>query len=58
MDLYGKTWTEDKKRREVEWIEKNRQANAQSPMEQGDFGILGAENEYNEEHKIPEVPNL
>ena len=56
--LYGKTWTEDKKRREVEWIEKNRQANAQSPMEQGDFGILGAENEYNEEHKIHEVPNL
>lgn len=53
--LYGKTWPEDKKKKEVDWIKKNREANAASPLEQGDFGELGAENPYNEEHKKPEI---
>lgn len=53
--LYGKTWPEDKKKKEVDWIKKNREENAASPFEQGDFGELGAENPYNEEHKKPEI---
>ena len=53
--LYGKTWTEDKKKKEIDWIKKNREQNARSPLEQGDFGELGADNPYNEEHKKPEI---
>lgn len=53
--LYGKTWPEDKKKKEVAWIKKNRESNAMSPFEQGDFGELGANNPYNEEHKKPEI---
>lgn len=53
--LYGKTWPEDKKKKEVDWIRKNREQNARSPFEQGDFGELGADNPYNEEHKEPEI---
>lgn len=53
--LYGKTWPEDKKKKEIDWIKKNRESNAMSPFEQGDFGELGADNPYNEEHKKPEI---
>ena len=53
--LYGKTWSDEKKDQEVKWIEKNRKENAQSPFEQGEFGELGANNLYNEEHKKPEI---
>lgn len=53
--LYGKTWPEDKKKKEIDWIKKNRESNAMSPFEQGDFGDLGADNPYNEEHKKPEI---
>lgn len=56
--LYGKTWPEEKKRKEIDWIKKNREQSAQSPFEQGDFGELGAENPYNEEHKKPEIQDL
>ena len=53
--LYGKTWSEDKKKKEIEWIEKNRKENAMSPFEQGDFGDLGADNAYNRAKKEPEL---
>ena len=53
--LYGKTWSDEKKDQEVKWIEKNRKENAQSPFDQGEFGELGANNLYNEEHKKPEI---
>lgn len=53
--LYGKSWPEDKKKKEIDWIRKNRERNARSPFEQGDFGELGADNPYNEEHKKPEI---
>lgn len=53
--LYGKTWSEDKKKKEVEWIKKNREDAAQSPLGQGDFGELGAENPHNEELEKPEL---
>ena len=53
--LYGKSWTDDKKRKEVKWIIDNRDKSAQAPFEQGDFGMLGADNSYNEEHKKPEI---
>ena len=56
--LYGKTWSEDKKKKEVKWIEDNRASAEQSPFGQGDFGELGAENEYNEIMEKPEVPNI
>lgn len=56
--LYGNSWTQDKKKKEVKWIEKNRKSNAQMPEGQGDFGELGAENWYNEKQKKPEIPNL
>ena len=53
--LYGKSWPEDKKKKEIDWIRKNRERNARSPFEQGDFGELGADNPYNEERKKPEI---
>lgn len=53
--LYGNSWSKDRKRQEVEWIKKQREESVQSPMEQGDFGILGADNPYNEEHEKPEI---
>ena len=56
--LYGNTWSDDRKKQEVKWIENNKKQAEQSPFDQGDFGELGAENEYNEEHKKLEVPNL
>ena len=49
--LYGNTWTDKKKKDEIAWIEQNREKNAQSPYEQGDFGDLGGDNPYNEANK-------
>lgn len=53
--LYGKTWNDDKKKKEIEWIQKNREQAAQSPMEQGDFGDLGADNLHNESLEKPQI---
>ena len=55
--LYGKSWSEDKKRAEVKWIVKNRESNS-AEAEMGEFGELGADNPYNEEHKEPEIQDL
>ena len=53
--LYGKTWNDDKKKKEIEWIQKNREQAAQSPLEQGDFGDLGADNLHNESLEKPQI---
>ncbi len=53
--LYGKSWSDDKKLKEIEWIKKNRTEMMQSPMGQGDFGELGADNLYNDEHEKTEI---
>lgn len=55
--LYGKSWSDDKKKSEIKWIENNRESNS-AEAEMGEFGELGAENPYNEEHKEPEIPDL
>lgn len=57
--LYGKSWTDDKKKREIDWIKKNREDESQMTGDQyGDFGEMGAENPYNEEHKAIEIPGV
>lgn len=47
--LYGKSWSEEKKKAEVKWIIRNREAESQLTAEQ--YGEMGAENPYNEEHE-------
>lgn len=53
--LYGNSWSDEKKKKEISWIEKNRKENAQSPLRQGGFGDLGADNWYNEEQQKSKI---
>ena len=50
--LYGNTLTKDVKEREVKFMENQRNQAEQSPFNQGDHGIEGADNEYNEENAL------
>ena len=62
--LYGKTWTDDRKKKEVDWIRENRKKSEESPFDpndptqQGDFGNLGKENDYNDKHKDIKIQDL
>ena len=47
--LYGQSWSEEKKKAEVKWIVRNREAESRLTAEQ--YGEMGAENPYNEEHE-------
>lgn len=55
--LYGNTLTKDVKEREVKFMEDQRKQAEQSPFEQGDHGIEGAENDYNEENALLQAPD-
>lgn len=49
--LYKDTISPEIRKRELKFIKEQREAAQQAPLEQGDFGMLGAENEYNDSHE-------
>lgn len=53
--LYGKSWTDEKKKKEIAWIKENRESSQNSPFEQGEFGEMGADNPHNERLAEPEI---
>ena len=64
--LYGDNLSEDKKKRELDFIQAQRQQAQQPPMpgaggmpeDQGLFGMMGAENPYNDEHEKAQIADL
>lgn len=60
--LYGDNLSKEKKERELEFMKEQKQAQQQipssDPAEQGDMGILGADNDYNTAHEKAAVNDL
>lgn len=60
--LYGENLSEDKKAEELKYIKEQKEAQQQipnsDPTMQGDLGILGEENEYNDSHEKVAVEDL
>lgn len=53
--LYGDSLSKEAKEYEMKFIQEQRDAQKQMPMDMGAFGDLGAENEYNDAHEKPEI---
>ncbi len=60
--LYGNNLSDDKKKKELKYIEEQKKAQQQipnsDPTQQGDMGILGAENDYNTSREQVAIDDL
>ena len=57
--LYGNTWSENRKKSELKWIEEQRDKAERLPEGQGDIGAeLGGDNPYDEKLKVPEEQDI